>query len=156
MFLAGYALGSGDREAANGSRFRREFRNPDTDSSLLGDMNVVGDFSGITVNDRHASGIHDITLGWGIDITEKLNVTASGHYFLADEVPDGFSRDIGLETDFMVTYALTDNLSLLCAYDHFFTGGFFRDASESGGDIHYGYVMVQFDLSRAWPRTGKR
>jgi hypothetical protein len=155
-FLAGYALGSGDREAANGSRFRKEFRNPDTDTSLLGDMNVVGDFSGITVNDIHASGVHDFTLGWGIDVTEKLNITATGHYFLADEVPDGFSRGIGLETDFMVTYALNDNLSLLCAYDHFFTGGFFRDAAGSGDDIHYGYVMVQFDLSRTWPRTGKR
>jgi hypothetical protein len=149
-FLAGYALGSGDREAANGSRFGKEFRNPDTDTSLLGDMNVVGDFSGITVNDRHASGIHDFTLGWGIDITKNLNVTATGHYFLADEGPEGFSRDIGLETDFMVTYALNDNLTLLCVYDHFFTGGFFGDAAGSGDDIHYGYVMVQFDLSGTW------
>ncbi|HET6421927.1 MAG TPA: alginate export family protein, partial [Geobacteraceae bacterium] len=155
QFLLSYALGSGDREAANDSRFRKEFRNPDNDHFLLGDMNVIGDFSGITVGDSHASGIQDFTFGWGIDITKELNFTATGHYFLANDVPDGFSKDLGLETDFILTYAINDNLSILCAYDHFFTGGFFRDATGSGGDIHYGYVMLQFDLSKAWPRVKK-
>ncbi len=154
-FLLSYALGSGDREAANDSRFRKEFRNPDNDSFLFGDMNVIGDLSGITVNGFHASGIHDFTLGWGIDISEELNFTATGHYFLADEAPAGFSRNLGLETDFILTYAINDNLSVICAYDHFFTGGFFRDASGGDGDIHYGYVMLQFDLSKAWPRGKK-
>ncbi len=155
-FLLGYSLGSGDREAATGTRFRKEFRNPNNDSFLHGDMSVVGDYSGITVNDRHASGLHDVTLGWGMDLTDRLNLTATGHYFLADEVPDGFSRDLGLETDFVVTYTLNDNLSLLCAYDRFFTGRFYRDAAGSGGDIQYGYLMLQFDLSKAWPRGMKR
>ncbi len=152
QFLFSYALGSGDREAANDSRFRKEFRNPDNDHFLLGDMNVIGDFSGITVNDFHASGIHDFTMGWGIDISRELNFSATGHYFLADEAPDGFSKDLGLETDFILTYAINDNLSVICAYDHFFTGGFFRDATGSDGDIHYGYVMLQFDLSKVRPR----
>jgi hypothetical protein len=155
QFLLSYALGSGDKEAANDSRFRKEFRNPDNDHFLLGDMNVIGDFSGITVNDHHASGIRDFTLGWGIDITKELNFTATGHYFLANEVQDGFSKNLGLETDFILTYAINDNLSIICAYDHFFTGSFFRDASGSKGDIDYGYVMLQFDLSKAWPRARK-
>jgi hypothetical protein len=151
-FQVSYAYGSGDREAAAGVRFRREFRNPDNDTSLVGDMNVIGDVSGITVGKHHASGLHDFTFGWGIDITKELNFSATGHYFLADEVEYGFSRNLGLETDFNLTYAMSDNLSLIFAYDHFFTGGFFRDASGSSGDIHYGYLMLQFDISKSKPK----
>ncbi len=156
-FLLSYALGSGDKEATLGSdaRFRKEFRNPNNDTSLLGDMNVIGNFSGIAVGQYRASGIQDFTFGWGIDLTKNLNFTATGHYFLANEVPDGFSRNLGLETDFILTYAINDDLSIICAYDHFFTGGFFRDASGSKGDIGYGYVMLQFDLSKSWPRFRK-
>jgi hypothetical protein len=148
-FLVSYAFGSGDREAAAGVRFRKEFRNPYNDSSLVGDISVIGDLSGITVGDHHASGLHDFTLGWGIDISKELNFSATGHYFLADEVESGFSKKLGLETDFNLTYAMSDNLSLILAYDHFFTGGFFRDASRSSGDIHYGYLMLQFDISKS-------
>ena len=32
------------------------------------------------------------------------------------------------------------------------TGGFFRDASGSSGDIHYGYLMLQFDISKNKPK----
>jgi hypothetical protein len=155
QFVLSYALGSGDREAADDSRFRKEFSNPNNDSFLLGDMNVVGDFSGITVGDFHASGIQDFTLGWGIDITKVLNFTATGHYFLANEVPAGFSKNLGLETDFILTYAISDELSIMCACDHFFTGRFFRDASGNDGDVSYGYVMFQFNLSKTWHRGGK-
>ena len=151
-YQIGYAYGSGDREATAGVRFRKEFRNPDNDSSLVGDMNVIGDLSGITVGKHHASGLHDFTFGWGIDITKGLNFSATGHYFLGDEVEYGFSRNLGLETDFNLTYAMSDNLSLIFAYDHFFTGGFFRDASGSSGDIHYGYLMLQFDISKSKPK----
>ncbi len=151
-FLLGYALGSGDKDAANGVRFRKEFRNPNNDTAIVGDMNVVGDMSGVTAGDHHASGLHDFTFGWGIDLTKELNLSATGHYFLAHEVEDGFSRDIGLETDFNLTYAVSDNLSLIIAYDHFFTGRFFRDATGQNGDIHYGYLMLQFDISKSKPR----
>ena len=33
-----------------------------------------------------------------------------------------------------------------------FTGGFFRDASGSSSDIHYGYFMLQFDISKSKPK----
>ncbi|HLB24756.1 MAG TPA: alginate export family protein, partial [Nitrospirota bacterium] len=152
QFLLGYAMGSGSEDAAEGISFEKEFRNPDNDTSLIGDMGFIGDLSGVDAGGHHASGLHVFTLGWGIDISEKLNFSATGHYFLADEVEDGFSRDIGTELDFTVTYNVNDNLSLIVGYDRFFTGGFFKDATGSGDDIDYGYAMLQFDFAKAKPR----
>ena len=34
----------------------------------------------------------------------------------------------------------------------FFTGGFFRDATGSTKDIDYGYLMLQFDISKSKPK----
>ena len=155
--VVGYALGSGDRNSSGGIPSGKEFRNPDNDTTLVGDMSVITDLSGITVNGRHASGLHIFTLGWGIDISKELNFTATGHYFLANSVENGFSRGIGLETDFALTYTVNDDVSLIFAYDRFFTGGFFKDSNGGGspGDIQYGYVMLQFNLAKAWPRPKK-
>jgi hypothetical protein len=154
-FFASYAYGSGDRDAVNGISSRREFRNPNTDTSLTGDMSLVGDLSGVDAGESHASGLQIFNLGWGVELTKELTFSAAGRYFYANAVPDGFSRRIGLETDFTLTYALNDTLSVLVGYDRFFTGKFFRDATESGRDVDYGYVMLQFDLSKAWPRVKK-
>lgn len=154
LFLS-YAMGSGDGNAANGKGNRKEFRNPNNDTSLVGDMGVIGDLSGVDVNDHHASGLHIYTLGGGIDISKEFNFSATGHYFLADSVEAGFSRAIGLETDFTLTYALSDNLSVILGYDRLFTGQFFRNASGSGDDIHYGYAMLQFNLEKSRPRAPK-
>jgi hypothetical protein len=155
-FVAGYAVTSGDRDAANGVRFGKEFRNPDNNTSLVGDMFVISTLSGITVNNHHASGLHVFTMGLSADICKNLDFNATGHYFLANEVENGFSRGIGLETDFNLAYELREDLSLVFAYDRFFTGGFFRDANGgSAGDIEYGYVMLQFNLAKAWPKAKK-
>ena len=151
-FLASYALGSGDSQAPLGISSRREFRNQDNDTSLFGDMKVIGGF-GQDVNGHHASGMQIYTLGWGMDVTKELNFSATGRYFHARYVEPGFSRSIGLETDFTLTCAFSDNLSLVAGYDHFFTGGFFPDATGSGRDIDYGYLMLQFDLSHAKPKV---
>jgi hypothetical protein len=155
-FFTSYAYGSGSRDAANGGRINKEFRTPNNDNSLVGDMSVIGDMSGVTVGDFHASGLQIYTLGWGVDLTEEVNFSATGRYFLANNVPDNFSRHLGLETDFTVTYAMSDNLSLIAGYDRFFTGGFFRDASGSKKDIDYGYVMLQFDLAKTNLKTPKK
>lgn len=155
-FFTSYAYGSGSRDAANGGRINKEFRTPNNDNSLVGDMSVIGDMSGVTVGDSHASGLQIYTLGWGVDLTEKVNFSATGRYFLANNVPESFSRHLGLETDFTVTYAMNDNLSLIAGYDRFFTGGFFRDASGSGKDINYGYVMLQFDLAKTKLKSAKK
>ena len=154
LFLS-YAISSGSRDAVNGISSRKEFQNPNNDTSLVGDMNVIGDLSGVDVNDNHASGLQIWTLGWGMDLTEKINFSATGRYFLAGDVPNGFSRNLGLETDFTLNYAVGENVSLIIGYDHFFTGRFFRDASGRGGDIDYGYVMLQYDLAKTWKRIKK-
>ena len=151
-FFASCAYGSGSRDAAKGATAAKEFRTPNNDNSLVGDMSVVGDMSGVTVNGHHASGLQIYTLGWGVDMTKELNFSATGRYFLANNVDEGLSHRLGLETDFTLTYNLAEGLSFLVGYDRFFTGGFFRDASGSGGDIDYGYFMLQFDLSKSKPR----
>ena len=154
-FIAGFAAGSGSRDAANGVSVRREFRNPDNDSSVFGDAHVVGDLSGITVSGHHASGLQIYALGWSIEVTKKLRFSATGHYFMANSVESGFSRDIGIETDFNVAYQINDDFSLLFAYDRFFTGRFFSDASGSGKDIDYGYVLFQFNFDKTKPKARK-
>ncbi|HEY6873916.1 MAG TPA: alginate export family protein [Geobacteraceae bacterium] len=151
-FFASYAYGSGSGDAANGVSAAREFKTPNNDSALMGDMSVVGDMSGATVTGHHASGLQIYTLGWGVDVTKELNFSATGRYFAANNVEAGFSRNLGLESDFTLTYAVNDNLSVIAGYDRFFTAGFFRDASGSGRDIDYGYLMLQFDISRSKPK----
>ncbi|HEY5974318.1 MAG TPA: alginate export family protein [Geobacteraceae bacterium] len=150
--FASYAIGSGDSEAPMGISSRKEFSTPSNDSSLFGDMKVIGGF-GFDVGDHHASGMQIYTLGWGLDITKELNFSATGRYFHARYTEPDFSRNLGLETDFTLTYTMSDNLSLIAGYDRFFTGGFFRDATGSSSDIHYGYAMLQFDLAHQKPKV---
>lgn len=146
-FFASYAYGSGGKDAATGISSGREFRTPNNDTALTGDLCLIGDLSGVDVGDHHASGLQVFNLGWGIDLTDKLNFSVTGRYFYANAVEDGFSRRIGLETDFTLTYTVNDRFSLIVGYDRLFTGRFFRDAGGSDRDIDCGYVQAQFDLS---------
>lgn len=155
-FFLSYGLGSGNKDAANGTKFDKEFRNPDNDTSLVGDIHVIGDLSGVNVAGHHASGLQIYTLGWGIDITKKLNFTATAHYFMANGVENGFNRKLGLETDYNMTYTISDDFSIILAYDRFFTGQFFRNASDSGKDIDYGYAMLQFNFDKTKLKTAKK
>jgi Alginate export len=145
IFL-GYAVGSGDKDAANGRGSRKEFRNPNNDTSLMGDMGVVGDLSGISVGDHRASGIQIFTLGWGVDLTDNLNFSATGRKFTANAVEDGFNRRLGVETDFTMAWNINKDFSTIIGYDHFFTNKFFHDASGSDKDIDYGYAMLVFNF----------
>jgi hypothetical protein len=151
-FSLGYAVGSGDQNAADGSSSNKEFRNPNNETSLVGDMHMAGDLSGIDVNDRHASGLQVYTLGWGIELMDNLNFSATGHKFIANNVEAGFSRHLGVETDFSLTYMLRKNLALTLAYDRFFTERFFQDASNSSRDVTYAYAMLTFN----WDRTKRK
>jgi hypothetical protein len=114
-------------------------------------MSVLGDFSGVDVGAEHASGLQAYTLGWGIDIPvgataqRILNFTATGRKFVAGSVRKGLSRDLGIETDFTLTYTMNKDLTLILGYDHFFTGQFFRDASGKDRDISYLFAMVVFN-----------
>ncbi len=140
IFLS-YAYGSGDGNPGAG-KFT-EFHNPNNDTSLIGDMNVIGELGGLTVGNATASGLQVFTAGGGIDVTEKLNVSLDGHYFRANKVPGGFSREIGLETNLIFTCKIRESISVLLSGNRFFTGGFFKDASGSGKDISYAYLQAQ-------------
>ncbi|WP_052440177.1 alginate export family protein [Geobacter sp. OR-1] len=152
-FILSYAYGSGSRDAANGSRFNREFRNPNNYASFLEYISVVGDLSGIDAGDHHASGLQVYTLGWGVDLSKRFNFAITGHYYQANNVEEGFSRNLGLETNYRLTWNVLDSLSVILSYDRFFTGGFFRDAGASG-DVDICYLMAQFDISSAKPVKG--
>jgi hypothetical protein len=140
IFLS-YAYGSGDGDPQEG-KFT-EFHIPNTDSSLVGDMGVIGELSGLVVGDSAASGLQVFTAGGGVDLTEKLNLSLDGHYFRANKVPAGFSKEIGIETNLIFSYKLNDRISLLASANRFFTGGFFKDAGGSGKDIDYAYAQLQ-------------
>jgi hypothetical protein len=140
IFLS-YAYGSGDGDPEEG-KFT-EFHNPNNDTSIIGDMNVIGELSGIVVGDATASGLHVFTAGGGVDLTEKLNVSLDGHYFRASKVPAGFSKEIGVETNLILTCKIDDHISVIFSGNRFFTGGFFKDASGSGKDISYAYLQAQ-------------
>jgi hypothetical protein len=143
LFLS-YAYGSGDGNENDG-RFE-EFHNPNNDTALVGDIGVIGTLSGIIVGDVRASGLRVVTVGYGVDVTDRLNVSLDGHWFRADKVPAGVSKDVGVEANLILTYAFSEKVSALASVNRFFTGEFFKDAAGSGKDIDYGYVMVQADF----------
>jgi len=140
VFLA-YAYGSGDGDPQQG-KFT-EFHNPNNDTPLIGDMNVIGELGGLTVGSVAASGLQVFTAGGGVDLTEKLNLSLDGHYFRANKVPAGFSKEIGIETNLIITYKIKESISVLLSGNRFFTGGFFKDAAGSGKDIDYAYAQLQ-------------
>ncbi|MBI5905330.1 MAG: alginate export family protein [Deltaproteobacteria bacterium] len=145
IFLS-YAYGSGDGNLQEG-KFT-EFHNPNNDTPLIGDMSVIGDLSGLSVvdpagNDVRASGLHVLTAGGGIDVTEKLNVSLDGHYSRAVKAPAGIGKGIGLETNLIFTYKADDRISVIFSGNRFFTGDFFKDASGSGKDISYAFFQAQ-------------
>ena len=145
IFLS-YAFGSGDGNPEEG-KFT-EFHNPDNDTPLIGDMSVIGDLSGLSVvdqagNEVRASGLNVVTVGAGMDVTEKLNVSLDGHYFRAVKTPAGISREVGIETNLILTYKLDDRISVLLSGNRFFTGDFFKDATGSGKDINYVYAQLE-------------
>ena len=140
IFLS-YAYGSGDVNPEEG-KFT-EFHNPNNDTSIIGDMNVIGELGGLTVGSATASGLQVVTVGGGINLTEKLNLSLDGHYFRANKVPAEFSKEIGIETNLIFSYKIKENISVLLSGNRFFTGDFFKDAAGSGKDIHYVYAQLQ-------------
>lgn len=145
IFLS-YAYGSGDGSPQDG-KFT-EFHNLNNDTSLIGDMSVIGDLSGLSLSDPagnevRASGLHVLTIGGGLDLTDRLNLSLDGHWFRANKVPAGFSREIGFETNLILTCKIKESISVVLSGNRFFTGVFFRDAAGSGKDINYVYAQLQ-------------
>lgn len=138
------AAGTGDQNPA------KEFRNPNNDSSLMGDMHVVADLSGVDAGDHHASGLQIYTFGWAVELTRKLAFSATGRKFVAASVEDGFSRQIGAETDLNLTYTMNKDYTVIAGYDHFFPGRFFRQASGRAREADYVFAMLAFNYD--WTR----
>src|SRR3989304_5484838 len=64
--------------------------------------------------------------GGGIAVPEKVNLSFAGHWFRADKVPAGFSKEIGIEANLILTCSFSDSLSVLASVNRFFTGRFSR------------------------------
>jgi len=140
-----YAYGSGDNNPFEG-RYREFHGSIFNDSYLYGDMNVVADQSGVTVNDIHASGLQIWVAGVSIKPLSDLELTVRVHRFLANKVPSGFSKEVGTELDLSASYKLTKGISFLVGLDRFYTGRFFKQASGSGKNIDYGYIQGQVEF----------
>ena len=141
-----YAYGSGDNNPYDG-RYR-EFHGSifNDDSNLYGEMKVIPDQSGVTVNDIHASGLQIWVGGLSINPLPKLNVTFRVHHFLANKVPSGFSHQIGTELDLPISYKLTKGISFILGLEKFYTGSFFEQASGSKKNIEYAYIQAQVEF----------
>jgi len=140
-----YAYGSGDNDPFDGSY--REFHGSIfNDSTLYGDMSVITDQSGVTVEKIHASGLQIWVAGISITPLSHLDLTLRVHRFLASKVPTSFSKDLGTELDAAISYKLTKGISFLVGLDKFYTGRFFAKASGSKSNIHYYYIQAQADF----------
>jgi hypothetical protein len=102
--------------------------------------------SGVTVNNVRASGLQVWVGGVEVKPLAKLGVTVRVHRFLANSVPSGFSKDIGTEVDWEISYKLTKRISFLVGLDAFLTGRFFKQASGSGKNIDYAYIQGQVEF----------
>ena len=89
------------------------------------------------------------SLGFGVDLREGLNFTVNNHLFRAMEVPAGFSKSIGFETTSYLTWSAADQVSVILAYTHLFSGKFFSDATGSSRDADIAYLELQFDLAKS-------
>jgi len=143
--FAGYAFGSGDSDAED-KKFREFHGNIYNDNYIVGDISLVPDLSGLTVGDFRASGMHILIAGISFDLHPKLNLNLDNHYFIADKTPEGISRNLGDEINLIITYRLLENLNIVASANRFFTGGFFKDAADSGDDVDYFYIQTQIEF----------
>lgn len=140
-----YAYGSGDNDPFDGkvTQFHGNIFN---DNYLVGDMSVITDLSGVTVNDIHASGIRVLVGGISVNPFSNLNLNLDVHHFFASKVPLGFSKDLGVEANLVVSYKLNKRFSFLAGLNRFFTGRFFEQASGSKRNIDYVYIQGQVEF----------
>jgi len=143
--FAAYAYGSGDGSPFDG-RYREFHGSIFNDSYLYGDISVISDQSGVTVNDIHASGLWIWVAGVSIKPLSNLELTLRVHRFVANKVPSGFSKDIGTELDLPISYKLTKGISFTVGLNRFYTGRFFEQASGGKKDIDYAYIQAEVEF----------
>jgi hypothetical protein len=143
--FAAYAFGSGDQDSSD-TVYREFHGNIYHDTYLVGDTSLIPDLSGVTVGSHRASGMHVFTTGCSIDLNPKLNLNADYHHLVAGQTPPGISRTLGSEANLIVTYRVSDTVTLVGSINRFFTGRFFRDAAGAGSDVTYAYVQMQLEF----------
>jgi hypothetical protein len=137
----GYAAGSGDGSDTDGTR--KEFRNPNNDSGIIGDMGVIGDLGGVEVSGLKASGLRTLSAGGHVRMGSSWSIAGDVHWFGAAAVPEDMSRSIGLETNLTLTHELTESLSIDTSVNRFVPGGFVREASGHAGHRHHAYFQMR-------------
>jgi hypothetical protein len=140
-----YAYGSGDDNPFDG-RYKEFHGNIFNDNYLIGDMSVITDLSGVTVNNIHASGMHVWVAGISLNPLSNFNLTLRVHRFIASKVPSGFSKDLGTELDLPISYKLTKGISFVVGLNKFYSDRFFEQASGSKRNIDYLYVQAQVEF----------
>jgi hypothetical protein len=143
--FAAYAMGRGDNGAADG-KYREFHGNIYHDNYLVGDIGLIPDLSGITIDGVRASGVHSIVCGLVWDIFSWLNLNLDYHWFRADATPAGISLDIGREADVTTTCRCSDRLSITAGLNRFFSGSFFEDVTGSAPDVNYVYLQTQIEF----------
>ena len=143
--FAAYVFGSGDDDLLDG-KVNQFHGNIFNDNYLVGDMSVITDLSGVTVNDIHSSGMHVFVAGISINPLSNLNLNLDAHRFLASKGFSGFSKDLGVELNLVVSYKFRKGISFLIGLNRFFTGRFFEQTSGSKSDINYAYAQGQIEF----------
>ncbi len=140
--FAAYAFGSGDNDPFDG-RLQEFHGNVFNENYLVGDMSVITDLSGVTVQGTRASGLQVWVVGISLNPLATLNLNLDAHLFRASEVPASFSKDVGVELNVVGSYKPTKWLSFLIGLNRFFTGRFFEQAGASKRNIDYLYLQAQ-------------
>ena len=143
--FAAFAYGSGDNDPFDG-KITQFHGNIFNDNYLVGDMSVVTDLSGVTVNDVHSSGIEVWIAGISFNPLSNLNLNLDVHRFFASKGTSGFSKDLGVEVNLVGSYKLMKGVSFLSGLNRFFTGRFFEQASGSKRNIDYVYIQGQVEF----------
>jgi hypothetical protein len=143
--FAAFAYGSGDNDPFDG-KITQFHGNIFNDNYLVGDMSVVTDLSGVTVNDVHSSGIEVWIAGISFNPLSNLNLNLDVHRFFASKGTSGFSKDLGVEVNLVGSYKLMKGVSFLAGLNRFFTGRFFEQASGSKRNIDYVYIQGQVEF----------
>jgi len=140
-----YAFGTGDSN--NKDNTMREFLgNVYNDTLLVGDMSMVPDVSGIEIDNVRASGIKVLTVMTSVKPHPSVCLNLDYHYFVAQHVPKGFTRTIGSEVDFFVSYDISENVNILVSANRFFTNDIFREATGRKKNVDYFYLQTQVEF----------
>jgi alginate export protein len=140
-----YAFGSGHNDITKG-KYGEFHGNIFNDNYLVGDMSVIPDLSGLTVDGIHASGMQVWVAGICVNPLASLNLNLDVHRFRAREVPDTFSKDVGLEANLVGTYKPTKWLSFTVGLNRLFAGRFLEQAGGSKRNIDYVYIQTQVEF----------